>query len=421
MEVTKINTNLISKLKPAKVVLVALLVWMLLFFTAPLQINIELNIAAYVLMVLGVGAFLLGSYLPSKSFSTIQLTENRLKSVVKVIIVIAAIGVVLKLADRLLIRGISLGAGNMMNRELMSSGSGNIVGVIGATLAPFAYIPLFLIWKYKIRLWFFLKLVVYGLFLMQVFDAILLGSRSAIFVNFTMLFLYLLYFRKIILRWYTNILIGIVLFLFAVVMNYLFVQRTKEFFGDKVYELVLNESGFNYTATATNAFKKKFRSYGSVGKSAAFTYIVTTQYFTHGMLEFSYLYSEYDEPYKYGGFSFDIYARMLDKVSPVQLSAGDPEEFMPRYGVYTTILGPFFVDFGWLLIPFMFLFGRVVKMVYRTAVKEVDWAVILYFYFFLVLAFWPVFNFITGAGGLYTITCILIFGALSRYMYAESK
>lgn len=421
LENANVHTGLLKKMKPSKIVLVAFMVWMVLFFTAPLKVNIELNIAAYILMGLGISAFLLGSYLPSKSFSTISLTENRLKSVMKVIIVVAAVGVVLKLTDRFLIRGISIGGGNMMNRELMSSGSGNIIGVVGATLAPFAYIPLFLLWKYKIKLWFFLKLIVYALFLMQIFDALLLGSRSAIFVNFTMLLLYLLYFRKVVLRWYTYILMGIALFMFAVVMNYMFVQRTKEFFGDKVYELVLNESGFNYTCTATDEFKKEFRNYSSVGKSVAFTYIVTTQYFTHGVLEFSHLYSEYSHPYKYGVVTFDLYARMLDKVSPVQLSAGDPEDFMPRNGVYTTMIGPFFIDFGWLLIPFMFLFGRVVKMVYRTAIKQVDWAVILYFYLSLVLVFWPVFNFINGAGGLYTITGIIVFGLMSRYIYAQSN
>ncbi len=366
-------------------------------------------------------AFILACKIPTRTFKTYEVNVNRLKSVFLVVLVMACIGLTFKLVDRFLIRGISFGTGNMMNRDLMATGSGNPIGIIASVLAPFSYIPLFISWKYKQKMWFMLKWLAYIVFFTQILDAILLGSRSVIFVNIIIMLLYLIYFKKIVLKLRTYILLGIGLFGIVVFMNYLFVQRTKEFFGDQVYELVLNESNFNFTSTSTEAFKQNFETKGDIEKSIWFTYMVTTQYFTHGMLEFPYLYAEYDANYTYGRYTFDVYFRFIDKVSPVQLSMGDPEDILPRSGVYTTLLGPLFVDFGWFLIPFMFLFGRVVKIIHATALKGTDWAIIMYFYFFLILSFWPVFNFLSGAGGIFTLTSIVLFAVISTYIYGKTN
>lgn len=415
------NSEFLLKINPIKVTFTAFSVWALLFFTAPLKVNIDIDWSAYLLMALSIGAFLLACKIPSRSFKTYEVNENRLKSVFKVILMIAIFGVSLKLIDRFLIRGISISAGNMLNRDQMETGSGNPIGIISSILAPFSYIPLFIMWKYKLELWWLLRWGVIIVFFAQIFDSFLLGSRSIIFVNLIFLFLYLIYFKKIILKLKTYLLLGLLgVFLFGV-MNYIFIQRTKEFFGDQVYELALNESNFNFTATRTDEFKKSFDKKGDIGKSISFSYIITAQYFTHGMLEFSYLYSNYNNVHTYGRYTFDLYFRLFDKVLPTNLAVGDPEDFLPRSGVYTTLLGPLFVDFGWFMIVFMFFFGKIVKAIYNTALNGADWAIIMYFYIFIILVFWPVFNFLSGAGGIFTITSFIIFAILSGFTYEKKN
>lgn len=397
----------------------AFLVWAILFFTAPLKINIELSWNAYFLMALAMFSFLCACYIPSRSFKSFEINADRLKSIFIIILTLALIGVLLKLFDRFVIRGISLGAGNMFNREQMETGSGNPLGIIASTIAPFGYIPIFLMWKYKLKLWWHIKVIVYFVFFAQIFDAFLVGSRSVIFVNLMFLLLHLIYLKRIILKTKTYLILGLTGLVVFGIMNYIFIERSKEFLGDKVYDLALNESNFNYTANRTNEFQRNFDKKNDIEKSISFSYMITVQYFTHGMIEYSYLVSNYNSNHTYGAYTFNVYYRFIDKIFGTNLSIENLKSILPRYGVYTTLLGSIFVDFGWFIIVFMFLFGRLVKIVYETALKGTDWAILMYFYIFIILVFWPVFNFINGAGGLFTITSLICFSILSRYLVKE--
>lgn len=411
------NDKFLYKIRPVKTVLITFLVWAFLFFTAPLEVKIDINWMSYALMALGIFSFLIASWLPARSFRSYSITINKLKEIFLIILIIGAIGTLLKFVDSFVIRGVSLGSGSMTNRELQETGSGNIIGIFGSILAPFSYLPLFLIWKYKLKLWLPLKWGTYFLFFSQTLIAFSLGARSLILVSLLFFVLILLFLQKIKLRFRSYILIAIAGIGVVVFMNYIFIQRTKEFLGDSVYDIVLSESAFNYTASSSPEFKRSFRNMSDLEQSISFSYIVTTQYCTHGVLEFSYLYDNLSHPHTKGSVLFSVYYRFLAKVSPVSLKEEKIEDIVPRSGVYTTFFGPLYVDFGWLLIVFMFLFGRIVKIVFETALKGNDWAILMYFYFFIVLMFFPVTNFINGVGGLFTITGLAIFGGLSSFIY----
>lgn len=417
------NIEFLEKINPIKIILWAFFVWSILFFTAPLVINIVINTDAYILIFFNILAFILGSlFYRSRTKSIIIPRSNKhIRKLFMIVFYLAVLGLTAKFIDRFFIRGISIEADFFSNRETMEQGGGNALAIISAILTPMGLIPLFLMWKYKLGFNKIFKLVVFVLFFAQLFDAFLLGSRSIMFVLFILIGLFLFYFKKLQLTLKKTILIIIAFLSFMLLMNYIFLERTKAFAGDKAYEIVLNQSNFNYTLTSNKEFKQEFRKMNPVYQTIAFTYITTVQYFTHGMIEFTYLYGNFNQDHSFGQYTFNVYARFLSKITGAHYDAKELQELAPRQGVYTTFFGPLFIDFGWISILFMLFFGKIVRSVHEKARKGSDWAILMYFYFFIVLMFSPVFNFINGAGGIFILTSFILFFIISKNFYKYEK
>ena len=356
-----------------------------------------------------------------KKFLLIPKSEFKLKKLFKLVLYLAILGLILKLLDRFVIRGISLGSDYFENRETMEAGGGNPVAILNSFLTPFGLIPLFLIWKYKLAISRSIKVLAFVLFFAQMFDAILLGSRSIIFVLFILFGLYLFYFKIIKISFIKVLTIISVFIGFMLIMNFIYVERTKLFAGDNTYDVVLNQSNINYSVTASDKFKNDFSNFSTSSKTFAFTYITTVQYFTHGMIEFSYLYENHKSDYAIGSYTFAIYSRFLHKIVGEKLDTDKIIALNPRPGVFNTFFGPIFIDFGWFSMLFMFLFGIIAKLIYDKATNGYDWAILLYFYIFIIVVFSPVFNFINGAGGIFVLTSLILFYFVSKTFYTHEK
>lgn len=409
------NVNFLSRLHPSKVMVIAFIIWAILFFSSPLVVNIGLNETAYIFLLCCIISFILGvSLVKAKSGYRIPKSTIKLKKLFFLILYLAILGLVFKLIDRFIIRGISAGSNYFENREIMEAGGGNPVAILSSFLTPLGLIPIFLLWKYKLAIKKRLKIISFILFFAQMFDAILLGSRSIIFVLFILFGLYLFYFEKVKITLFKSLGIVAVFFAFMLIMNYIYVERTKLFAGENTYDIVLYQSNINYTVTSNNAFKNSFKTLSPTTQSLAFTYITTTQYFTHGMIEFSYLYENYKSNYAMGSYTFAIFSRFLHKIIGSNLDTNKLEQLSPRPGVFNTFFGPIFIDFGWFSLIFMLLFGMIVKVIYNKAKSGYDWAILLYFYLFIVIAFSPVFNFINGAGGIFILTSLILFYFIAK-------
>lgn len=413
------NIEFLQKIEPRKLILWAFLFWGILFFTSPLTLRINLNPEAFLLLFLCVLSFLLGTLLSKKRRSTIKTIRNEisLQKLFNYVLIISVIGISFKYFDRFYIRGISFGADIFSNRESMGGGSGNVIGILSSILAPFSFFPLFLFWKYKLKLSFIVKLLVHSVFVLQVFDSILLGSRSGLFVIFVFLLFYLMYFRKIRftikkLALSISLIVG-----FMLLMNYMFIERTKVFAGDDTYDIVLNQSNFNFTVTANQHFKHLFDKQEPIVQNILFTYITTSQYFTHGMFEFSYLYDHFKKEHALGSYTFSVYSRFIKKITGQKENLDQLEKLAPRTGVYTTLFGPLYLDFGWFILVFMMLFGFYSQAVYQKSCRGEDPSILIYFYIAIVLMFAPVFNFINGAGGIFLFTSFLLLNIFSNKMY----
>jgi hypothetical protein len=417
------NSAFINKLEPKRLIIISCLIWAILLLTSPLKVNIALNYEAFLLFFLCVTAFIIGTYLiKNKEKRNIEPTfSDGLGKLFSFVLIVSIIGVSLKYFDRIVIRGLNLGADIFSNRESMEGGSGNVVGILSSVLAPFSFFPLFLFWKYKLQISKFTKILVFSVFILQVFDSVLLGSRSSLFVIFIFLIFYLLYFKKLTFTPRKVVLFTGFVFGFIFFMNYIFVERTKVFAGDQTYELALNQSNFNYAITAKPEFKTYFKEQNSTFQNILFTYISTTQYFTHGMFEFSYLYDNFEADYAVGSYTFSVYYRMFNKLIGRDVDLNKIQNLAPRTGVYTTLLGPLYLDFGLFIILFMVLFGMFTKKIYYKAQNGNDVDILIYFYLAIVLIFSPVFNFINGAGGIFLFTSFVLLQIITKryYKYAN--
>lgn len=410
------NIAFLKKIHPVKTLVLSFVVWSLLFLFTPVKINITINPWAYSLIIFSVLAFSLGYYLKKKPALEVQ-KKTRIEDIhkiFKIVLVLACLGMIFKLFDRFFIRGVSLDSNFFENRESMENGGGNFFGIIAAFLVPFSYIPLFLHWKYKLKQKKLIIILVFILFFFQVFDALLLGARSVIFILGMMLLLYLFYFKKLQLTFRKIILLITGVLGFVLFMNYLFLERTKLFAGDKAYDIALNYSNFNYTLTASDEFKRDFDQKSELGKTISFSFITTSQYFLHGMFEYGYLYENFDSEHAYGSYTFIVYKRFLDKLIGSKTDIFAIQDLAPRQGVYTTFYGPLYLDFGWFMLIFMFFFGRYTSSIYEKAKNMDNSAILVYFYIFIVLLFSPVFNFVSGAGGIFLFTSFNIYRILQK-------
>lgn len=119
------NISFLKKINPVKIILWAFAVWSILFFTAPLVINISINTDAYILIFFNVLAFIIGTlfYHPRTKSVIVPISYKHLKKLFMIIFWLALIGLAAKFIDRFIIRGISINAdffpiGKLWSREV---------------------------------------------------------------------------------------------------------------------------------------------------------------------------------------------------------------------------------------------------------------------------------------------------------------
>jgi hypothetical protein len=417
------NQVLLKNMEPNRVIIVSFLIWSGLFIISPLTINIRLDPDAYLFILFSFAFFALGGIIQNRGQKPVKIDIIHVPSAAlargrktfNYLLIVAGIGLILKLLDRLIFRGISYDIDFEANRELMVASGGNPVGILASFLSPFCYFPLFYFYKYRFGISKFKKFLVYLLFFGQIFDSFLLSSRSAMFINIVFLLLFLLYFRKVKISFRRTFRLASALLLITALMSYIFIGRTKVFAGDNAFELVLYSSNLNFAITSSQAFLHLFESTPVAFQPFLIAFISTLQYFIHGMFEFSYVYEHFRETdHSFGQYTFFTYSRFISMFFEVPMNPNELINLSPRVGVYTTLFGPLYIDFGWLNLIFMFIAGYGIRNVYNKAMLGVNWAILMYFYFFIVLAFWPVFNFINGAGGIFILTSLILLSFFSN-------
>lgn len=424
-----IETNLrfIQKNNLVRATLMGLFFWILIFLIVPLKVRHQIGVLPFFYLFLNYVFFILGlkiiSPVKKENRQTFSVNTRVLNNVLRIVIFIAFIGFFLKILDKFYIRGASFNYSMSYNRYLLERSGASVVSILSAVTTPFSFIPLFIYYKLKSnnKLLFFTSLF---LFFSPSFDFLMMGSRSGLFVILLLFGLFLFYFKKLKVTLGRLLIVLFVLFAVGIYSIRLFIERTKDFAktDEVAIEHMLERSSYNFTITPSEETKDNIiRSKNKTVQAARLATVNFAQYYLHGVYEFGYLYNKYDGNHYYGAYTFNVFVKFINIVFRTNIDLQKIQKAPPRIGIYTTFYGPIFIDFGWFSLVFMFFFGAVQKTIYNFVMMGRIQFIPLLFYLLIINFFMPVFNFINGAQGLYTLVAFILFAIIYIFLTGKLK
>ena len=115
-----------------------------------------------------------------------------------------------------------------------------------------------------------------------------------------------------------------------------------------------------------------------------------------------------------GLLTFFPFVRVAAFLYPGLIEGVDEEYYVFRLGVWQTFFGPIWADFGWLGLPFMFVFGVIAAGLARRARLGQLHVLPLHLYMSVVIVFMPVVNLLTNALGWFTVVSFILFASAVR-------
>ncbi|MRI34293.1 hypothetical protein EOPP23_14985 [Endozoicomonas sp. OPT23] len=384
-----------------------------------------LNVEFYFLVLLSILFFFLGivaSNSMNKKRKVIKkhlfCNKEREKHRFNVALILSFVGILLSIIDKFYFRGysISLSTGFSESRELLASASTNIYSLVSAPLCAFSYFLLFQYFNvYKkmneSKFLAFLS-IIFGLYLPLV--NLTVGSRIYLFIYFAILMMTLMYHNKVKLK---SLIKPVFLLVFSIVIlisGVIFSIRIEEV-GFAIEDSIFI-SGYSRFAVPEFDFFEYFKNNDFLFSLYVFL-INFIQYITHGIYELAYLLDYGFQDFQYGNYTFFVFYKVISYFSGLPF---DPGTLLvaPRNGIYTTFLGPLFIDFGYFLVIFCSMFGFFMQTIFSKAQANSVYCP-LYFYLSLLLFFSPIINLIFSGQGSYIFIATLIYIFISKTKFSR--
>ena len=334
-----------------------------------------------------------------------------IKKILSTAVILSSLGVILRLYDKLVIRGASPFLNMMENRELLVESGTNIFSIISSFFYPLVlFLPFFFL-LYKSaggRQWYY-SIAVSSLSAFPLFDGILLGSRSVMMIWLLLIVFYLYSFGYFKMKPRFLILLIIGTAVFFIFNGFIFDARTKQIGIDPIEStqlsvyanfLPLSDGMKEYLLTTNN----KISYYFLLGV------INFLQYMAHGLFELLYLVDNFNiENIYLGQQDFAVVVKFFYKIFNIPFSFVENQGHLVRTGIYNTLFGPIYYDFTFFGIIFVFMLGFFIGKITKYIRKKNSFLLIpIYFYFLLLLFFSLVVNLITFAQGIYNFTSFAI-------------
>jgi hypothetical protein len=134
-------------------------------------------------------------------------------------------------------------------------------------------------------------------------------------------------------------------------------------------------------------------------------YASIPQYIVHGVFEFFYLVELKEDGFTWGSYTFyvlpKLYSVLTGNIDYTFEYVGVIDN--PRGGVFQTIFGSSYIDFGPYVVIFVFFLGFVIELSRMRAMAGDHAAVPLYLYFLMTCALSPIESGLTASGGFITV------------------
>ncbi len=407
--------------KPANIAAIGIVIWCLIWLTAPLQSINPISLSSVLFIVFCYIGFFLGCLFAGQflggGVSRVHIWNGNLNiRAVAITAVIGIIGMGMRYYDRSVIRGVEYGQNSAEVREALINASVSGWGIIGSILLPFCFLPLLYIlaakWKRRYTLHLIVALIVFS---MPMIESLAQLSRTIMLMTVFMLFV-----SVICMKFNGNITNRKILYLsfsaaigFLVLSTAIFALRLNDSgraLEDSVIDSVYAEN-IGPTPEAIDGLVN-----GSVVVSQYYRAVLPNSlYYLSGVYEFSLLWERPDvQEFGFGAYMFSPFVKVANLVLNKTEYSLDEEALAYRTGVTNTFFGPIWIDFGWIAPIFCMLLGFVSTRLGDSARSGNFANAPMYFYAVVVAFYMPVINFISSGFGLFVISSFGFFALLAN-------
>jgi hypothetical protein len=391
-------------LTPLKVLLTACAAWFAFYFLAPIEIYRAQTDYPYYLL----GGCLIGLLVGLITFESRTAAppsvpspdlRHTLRQLYEIAFILGSIGIALRVADWIFLRGLSVDTDFIENREKIEAAGSNAFAMVATLLIPFGLVPYMIHAVAKRsgervgRAW-----MAIGLATLWPLLTIVIGSRSSMFMSLGMLIVA----RLIIFpRTSRKVIAFCVILVLGLVYagGLMFIERLT-LIGLNV-ESVIKISAFTHLVPVTQTYFSITARMSDWGRDTVFIATTFVQYYMHGVPEFTYLVERSTTPEQGGIYTFSILARLWSILWGTNYDALAALHLMPRFGIYTTAFGPFYVDYGAFTPVFCLAIGALVSWTRRKVLQGDIAALPLYICFIMQVGAVPVVNAIQSAYGIF--------------------
>ncbi|MCO6359489.1 O-antigen polymerase [Roseivirga pacifica] len=415
----------VKVLEPFRLSLIGVLTWLALYVFIPLQVNIEITFIPFVYVSLCYLTFWLGIIIADGYWLKVSQVSNRTtyfndkrkaQTFFWFCLALGLIAFTLKIYDAISLRGVSLEQNYLENREsTQDSGNAGAIPVLGAFLTVFQFVPFLLYKILPVKRSTIVGLMTVLLFFTDLFKLLFFASRSGVFLALMLLIIILVIIGSIKINWKSFLFFVIGGVFLMLVMSSIFLERSRVFAGDFALEGLLINAQYNQVLSGEDeAINKIFYTESDLEETINFSLITSSIYYVHGLFEFNYLYQNFNSEHAFGGYTYFIVPKFLSIITGISYNQSSMEILAPRQGVFTSFFGPTYIDFGWFGLFYMLILGLFIKYLYfKVKVGSVEF-IPIFAYFTVVVLFFPVFNFISGAQGGYILVSSIIYLFLYR-------
>jgi hypothetical protein len=223
------------------------------------------------------------------------------------------------------------------------------------------FVPLIFYFNYKIRKNEILIVCLF-LFLFPILEAYLRDSRRIIFELLILLLIILFLFKKINLKSYKTYLVIFIVFLLFAAYSMTVTERRVKLTGSSFYEKIYTSPYNDFVPVKKEAMDFISINGNNIISKAYFSEIHIGQYINHGVFEMGYMIFNLKE-HKYGLYNSYLIIKFLNKIKLTNISLEHLNNPSDR-NTYITFFGGMFLDFGWVSLPLMFLFGYFQKLIF---------------------------------------------------------
>lgn len=413
-----VNRKMLRHCSPLRNLIYGALFYLVILLLAPVTINAEYDFSAASYVFACCAAFICGCLLIPRPIvsqeAVIRYSSAHLKEAVTILFLLSVIGVLAKILDSFFIRGISVSQDVLENRDVVGGGSANPVAIVAAFLMYPPYILLAILFCFDKYFQTFEKLIIWFLFGFQGFISVLMGSRSGLLFPGIFVALLCFYFRKVKLRFNLKILTSalVIFILGCILAGKMYSDRTLTLNPYAIIAETSRTSGSAATVPSNDTVYNLI--YNSEEDSWSYYFLVgyvnICQYCLHGFLEFpaQKKYVDISSGRRTNGACmFDIYIKFFDKILGKEHADILRDAFV-HPGIFNSVFGPIYTDFGWMGLIVMFFWGLIQQLVWRGAYKSGDFILLLWVFMGgMVIFLFPLSNLFSGPP-CYAFTFVII-------------